>query len=321
MMFNSKRQTKHDNRPWQNQTRVTQKKTRKLRKQPKVRRAEAVSPALLPNVVIPRTAKSRQKRNKRSIRFPTIALKRLITSPRWISLGLMVICIASLTLIGYDQTFYLDLIPVEGALTIPPSEIVQASELGNRHIFAADPNAAAAQISALPGVISTTVTLQWPNQVQIKVAEEAPIAVWDQAGQQYWIDENGRLIPARVRTVGLLQIQSELNDPLNDIDFIPTDVLDGALQLRELRPNIDHLYYRPAGGLSYEDGRGWRVYFGTGLDMAQKLTVYERIVADLVARGLTPEYVSVSNQERPYYKSINGSTVSDTAVSDSNLDG
>jgi hypothetical protein len=75
------------------------------------------------------------------------------------------------------------------------------------------------------------------------------------------------------------------------------------------------------GPVNGGSGRGWRVYFGTGLDMAQKLTVYERIVADLVARGLTPEYVSVSNQERPYYKSINGSTVSDTAVSDSNLDG
>jgi cell division septal protein FtsQ len=144
------------------------------------------------------------------------------------------------------------------------------------------------------------------------VAEEAPIAVWDQGGQQYWIDENGRLIPARVRTVGLLQIQSELNEPLNDIDFIPTEVLDGALQLRALRPNIDQLYYRPAGGLSYEDGRGWRVYFGTGLDMAQKLTVYERIVADLLARGLTPEYVSVSNQERPFYKSLNSLPVSDS---------
>ena len=316
-MFRTKRRTNRSQRPWQNRPKAAARKARKLRKQPKVRRAEVASPALLPNVVIPRTAKRRQKRNKRSIRFPTATLKRIVTSTRWISLGLLAICIAALTLIGYDQSFYLDLIPVEGALTIPPSEIVQASELGNRHIFAADPNAAAAHINALPGVISTTVTLQWPNQVQIKVAEEAPIAVWDQGGQQYWIDENGRLIPARVRTVGLLQIQSELDDPLNDIDFIPIDILDGALQLRELRPNIDSLYYRPAGGLSYEDGRGWRVYFGTGLDMAQKLTVYERIVADLLARGLTPEYVSVSNQERPFYKTLNGSAVDGASLNSS----
>jgi cell division septal protein FtsQ len=284
------------------------RKSRKLRKQPRVRRAEAASPALLPNVVIPKTAKKRRTRNKRTFHFPTAALKRAATSSRWISLGLLVICIASLTLVGHDETFYLDLIPVEGALTIPPSEIVQASELSNIHIFSADPNEAAARIQDLPGVISSTVTLQWPNRVQIQVAEEAPVAVWDQAGQQFWIDETGHLIPARVRTVGLLIIQSESNEPLNDIDFITEDILKGAMQLKELRPNIEQLYYRPAGGLSYVDGRGWRVYFGVGMDMAQKLTVYERVVEDLLARGLTPEYVSVSNQERPFYKPVVGSS-------------
>lgn len=304
-MYEPKRRTNRRPQPKQPQL---MRNSRKLRKQPKVRRAEAASPALLPKVVIPRTAKKRRTRNKRTVHFPTAALKRIATSSRWISLTLLVMCTAALTLIGYDQTFYLDLIPVEGALTIPPSEIVQASELSNIHIFSADPNEAAAKIQALPGVVSTTVTLEWPNQVQIRVAEEAPVAVWDQAGQQYWIDENGRLIPARVRTVGLLLIQSESNEPLNGIDFIPKDVLKGAMQLKELRPNIEQLYYRPAGGLSYVDGRGWRVYFGIGIDMAQKLTVYERVVADLLARGLTPEYVSVSNQERPFYKSVGNSS-------------
>jgi cell division septal protein FtsQ len=280
---------------------------RKLRKQPKVRRAEIASPAVLPNVVIPRTAKKRRRRNNQRLHFPTAALKRVVTSSRWISLSLCILCLSSLLLIGQDETFYLTLIPVEGAVTIPASEIVQASELGNRHIFSADPNEAAAQIKQLPGIISTTVTLEWPNEVQIRVAEESPIAVWEQAGTEYWIDENGKLIPARVQTIGLLYIESELDEPMGDVDFIPVAVLQGALQLRELRPNIDRLYYRPAGGLSYQDGRGWRVYFGTGQDMPQKLTVYEQIIEDLLARGLTPEYVSVSNQEKPFYKSIGSS--------------
>ncbi len=40
------------------------------------------------------------------------------------------------------------------------------------------------------------------------------------------------------------------------VAFVPDAVLEGALQLRELRPNIEQLYYRPSGGLSYQDGRG-----------------------------------------------------------------
>ena len=91
--------------------------------------------------------------------------------------------------------------------------------------------------------------------------------------------------------------------PLTSLAFIPPDVLDGAIQLKELRPTIDQLYYKPAGGLSYQDERGWRGYFGTGMQMNQKLVVYERIVSDLTARGIQPAYISVSNQEKPYYGS------------------
>jgi len=88
------------------------------------------------------------------------------------------------------------------------------------------------------------------------------------------------------------------------IAFVPQDVLEGALQLRALRPNIEQLYYRPSGGLSYQDGRGWRAYFGTGLDMNQKLAVYETVVAKLLEQGIRPEYISVSNQHKPYYRAL-----------------
>jgi hypothetical protein len=84
--------------------------------------------------------------------------------------------------------------------------------------------------------------------------------------------------------------------------FVPQEVLEGALQLRELRPNIDSLYYRPAEGLGYQDGRGWRAYFGSGRDMHQKLVVYETVVANLLERGIMPAYISVANQHKPYYR-------------------
>jgi hypothetical protein len=146
------------------------------------------------------------------------------------------------------------------------------------------------------------------------------------------VTEDGRLLPARADAPGLLQIDVEESPVAADMrgavvaaeeaedtadgeetadaaaeeqsaadHFIPDRVLAGALQLRQLRPNIDKLFYRPSSGLSYQDGRGWRVYFGVGADMAQKLVVYETIVEDLLARELTPVYVSVSNQEKPYY--------------------
>ena len=218
------------------------------------------------------------------------------------------------------------------------------SGLAGRHIFAADPQEAADHLGQMGGVITASVTLHWPNDVSIILREKPPLATWQEGDEAYWIDEDGGLAPARAQTVGLLNIVSEVtsdsavvtSDELRvtseeeevtsdktadeeqaaadeeqaadgvdaQVAFVPRDVLAGALQLRALRPNIDKLYYRPSGGLSYQDGRGWRAYFGTGQDMHQKLVVYETVVAQLMERGVRPEYISVSNQHKPYYRAL-----------------
>lgn len=289
----------------------------KLRKQPQLKRVQAAAPAgTFPTTFrphpVPETARKRRQRNQAPrLQLPTAALKRVLFSARWISLSLLAICGLSLYLIGTDANFYLTHIPVAGVASIPPAEIVAASGLGGAHIFSIDPTDAATAITRLPGVISATVTIEWPNQVKIDIQEDTPVAVWIQDGQQFWINRNGQLTTARQELPGLLQIESEVvsgeeanqseDTPIAPVDFISQGVVDGALQLRQLRPNIERLYYRPAGGLSYRDGRGWQAYFGVGNDMDQKLVVYETLVNDLLQRGLIPVYISVSNKEKPYY--------------------
>jgi cell division septal protein FtsQ len=302
------------------------KRRKKLRQQPKLRRVEAGSILSMPRLEIPRTARKRRRRNKGWLRLPTAALRQIIFSSRWVSLFLLVLCTFSLVLIGMDEGFYLTKIPVEGVASIPPSEVVNASGLAGAHIFAVDPGEAAERIGSVPGVISATVTLEWPNSALIRIGEESPVAVWEQGDRQYWINDSGQLVPARVDVPGLLHIRAqgtasdeaavaakampstaEEEDAEEDAaaasraPYVPEAVVAGALQLRELRPNIDVLHYDISGGLSYEDGRGWRVYFGTGTDMAQKLVVYETLVEHLLDRGVRPAYISVSNQEKPFY--------------------
>ena len=285
----------------------------------------------MPRLHVPKNARRRRRRNKARVRVPMASLRQIFFSARWLSLGLLALSIYALTLVGLDENFYLTAIPVEGVISVPATEVVQASRLAGSHIFAADPNAAAQAImDHVSGVISATVTLTWPNQVSIKILEDSPIAIWVEGSNQFWVTRTGRLIPARSESLGLLMIQSEVASngetasaslqetavPTTNLSetetsedeavtanirFVPQDVLAGALQLRQLRPNIDRLFYRPSSGLSFQDGRGWRVYFGTGTDMTQKLVVYETIVEELLAQGLTPQYVSVSNQEKPYY--------------------
>ena len=306
-----------------------QQQVRRLRKQPKMRRMQAATAVPRPRLRVPDTAQRRRQRNKRRLRLPINTIRRFVFSARWISLGLLALTVYALVLIGMDEHFYLTIIPVEGTASIAPAEVVDASGLAGAHIFAADPNQAAARIAEVPGVISATVMLHWPNQVLIQLREDSPVAVWQEGDMEYWVTQYGRLIPARNHSLGLLVIESEMpvvekagtmrqptapqgedvtaddpesNQPVEaSLTFIPEEVLAGAMQLRELRPNIEKLYYQRSSGLSYEDGRGWRVYFGTGDDMHQKVVVYETIVAELQARGITPVYISVSNKEKPYY--------------------
>ncbi len=281
----------------------------------------------MPRLRVPKKARRRRRRNQVRARVPMATLRQVLLSSRWLSLGLLALAIYAMTLIGLEEQFYLTAIPVEGVISVPATEVVQASSLAGSHVFAADPGAAAQQImDSVPGIISATVTLGWPNQVLINVTEDSPIAIWVEGSNQFWVTRNGRLIPARSESLGLLMIQSEaeaanaapsetnetetaeengeelvVTTTNPNIRFVPRDVLAGALQLKALRPNIDRLFYRPSSGLSFQDGRGWRVFFGTGTDMTQKLVVYETIVEELLAQGLTPEYVSVSNQAKPYY--------------------
>ncbi len=288
-----------------------------------MRRMDAASFVAQPRLRVPKTAKRRRRRNFRRVHLPLGGIKRVVLSARWVSLALLAMVVYALVLIGLDEKFYVTTIPVDGSSFIPAAEVVTASRLAGQHIFAADPGDAAAGILGVPGILSATVILQWPNQVHIQVQEDTPVALWIEGSHQFWVTRHGRLQPARADVLGLLIIESEVQAtasvpatsssetgpatetavPVANQAFVPDDVLIGAMQLRALRPNIERLYYQPGNGLSYQDGRGWRAYFGSGGDMTQKLAVYETIVEDLLARGITPAYVSVANQERPFYRS------------------
>lgn len=295
-----------------------------LKKQPRFRRSR--KPSLSATLNLPRTAARRRRRN----RLPGIqvgALLSAIFSPRWISLGILLAVFYALNLVATRTDFYLRYIPVEGAVSIDPQEIIVASELAGKHIFAADPNAAAGQIAEIPGVVAASVDLRWPNQINIQIEEDSPIAIWQTPEQSFWINQNLEIMVARGDAGGLLKINAPSTAGLLGVEriaienpeaedaeaaplyeyttgAIPEELLVGAFLLQRLQPNgttLTELTFDPNHGLTFQDSRGWLVHMGTGPDMPQKLAIYRSIVADLQSRGITPEYVSVSNQEKPYY--------------------
>ncbi len=231
------------------------------------------------------------------------ALSALLTSPRWASFVLLLVVGLVVFFVGRERTYYVSQVGVRGTVTLARDAVIGASGVTGAHMFWLDPAETAQRVANMPNVLTATVEIAWPNRVEIAIKERAPVMVWDQKGRRFWVDAQGKLMHARQEIPQLLVVLSqEEDDNFQAGDSLPPEVVSGALQLRKLRPNINALFYQRSTGLSYQDGRNWRAFFGTGNDMNQKLVVYETLVEDLLARGLWPEYISVINKDKPFYR-------------------
>jgi hypothetical protein len=313
-----------------------QQRKRRLRKQKPVRRVSAASTAPMPQVAqVTKTARKRRRRNTvRSVRETGASLSAIVLSTRWYSAILLAMCIYALYLIGTNPRYYLTNVAVEGTVALSADEVVTIAELGGKHIFAAKPEQSAELIGALPGVVSVKVTTQWPNQTNIVIEEDLPILSWTENGTTFWVNDLGQFIPSAEVGSPPIRIKAELPEPpmiqpsdeaieeaeANDeeapapvqadtfLSFVSAELMAGVEQMVDLRPDVSLFDYTLAGGLGFQDARGWYAYFGTGDDMVQKDQLYEAIVSELQQQGVTPAYISVGNLEKPYYYGIGGVT-------------
>lgn len=230
--------------------------------------------------------------------LPLIEAPRLTPSWRLASLSLTILLSAVLFYLISAPSLYLTSLNLEGASLVPLDDIFEGSGMAGQHVFWINPTEAAAKIADVPGIASAQVTVTWPAIVSVTVVERVPKLALQEGDNEWWVDETGVKFQAR-GDLGLLPLVSEYGKSLK---ALPPEAVVGALQLKQLRQNIEKLYYDPIRGLSYQDHRGWRVYFGVGPEMAQKTAVYETLVEQLLQQGETISQVSVESLEAPYYK-------------------
>ncbi|MCO5188417.1 MAG: FtsQ-type POTRA domain-containing protein [Anaerolineae bacterium] len=309
---------------------LRQERKRRLRKQPR-RRMQAATSVPLPKVApVPKTVRKRRlRKSTEPLRQAGSSLRTILFSTRWYSVALLALCIYALYLIGDNPRYYLTNISVQGATALSAEDVTAISALGGQHIFAVRPDEAAAKIGQLPGVVMARVETHWPDETHIVVEEDTPVIAWTENGNTYWVNNRGEYIPAATIGTPPINIVAEL-PPVAVVDDVETAVTDtdaveeesaesvsvpiatflrfvapelmvGAQQLHDLRPDIEQFNYSLTGGLGFQDERGWYVYFGSGADMAQKDALHEAIVADLRNKSITPTYISVSDLAKPYY--------------------
>ena len=202
-----------------------------------------------------------------------------------------------------NENFFVDSIELVSTEYVPGDEIYRASGVHGINVFWINPSDVESNIESVPGIARAVVEFEWPSTLYVEVREKEPILLWKQAGKSVWVDEFGKTFPARQHLSWLLPIiVDDATEPLGIDEYIPIDVLEGARQLKTLRPNIELLHYDVGQGLSYQDGRDWRGYFGTGNNMGTKLLVYETLIENLMSRGIWPKVVSVVEPGTPFHR-------------------
>lgn len=278
----------------------------RLRPQPERPRTRRMySTPAVPSTPAALPVSARKRRQRGAVEGFTSAgstVWRIVSSPRWVSLAVLGLCVYALVLLGTNDRFFITQVPVAGALAHTPEEVAAASELAGQHVFAADLAAAADAVAALPGVSSASVSLTWPDRVQIAVVEAVPVLLWEERDTLYWVTRDGAFLPAGEKAFDLLLIKAEVPATIDGpyLDYVPEDVMAGIRALTVIRPDATELYYSPSGGLSIDDG-DWRVYYGTGDEMAVKEQVYQALIDWLNDVGIRPTEISVANPAKPHY--------------------
>lgn len=254
---------------------------------------------------INRTKLGRNTVAKRTVRLKSLNFPFVFDWVGWRLASMAIVTLFGL-LLGYaitNENFFVDSIELVRTDYVPGDEIYRASGVHGMNVFWINPADVQSNIQGVPGIEQAVVEFEWPSTLYVEVKEKEPVLLWKQAGKSVWVDEFGKTFPARHYLSWLLPITvDDATRPLGIDEYIPIDVVEGARQLKTLRPNIELLHYDVGRGLSYQDGRNWRGYFGTGNNMGTKLLVYETLVENFMSRGIWPKIVSVVEPGTPFHR-------------------
>lgn len=223
--------------------------------------------------------------------------------------GLIVLCLSGVVALFFmADAFYVRSVAVGGVRYMSKEEVFTYADIANLHILWVTPDEVRENIMRYPTVADVDVRLGWPPQmVNIIVEEREPALVWEQNGTAVWVDLQGNVMAQREDRDDLIRITADdpqVDGPLGDSGELGTDVVYGALQLQDERPDITQWRYDGVRGLGYRNADGWDVWFGTGTNMTEKLQIYEALRERLLAQGTLVQMVNISNPDAPLYTSL-----------------
>jgi cell division septal protein FtsQ len=260
-------------------------------------------------------SRSQARPNRRYRRYETLTLAGRIetiarpsfeamTNPRVIAGVLLTIVVGIAVWLGLDDRFYVRQIDVTGNAFTPSSEIVKSSGVAGMHIFWVNGREVEAQLlRAQPSVKKASVTCRLPAVCSINVQERTPVIAWRYGNAVTWIDADSVAFAARdaPQALKLITIEATQGPALFPGRMADPKVVQAALSVAQLMPEIRSYRYSGAHGLEFDDERGFPVYLGLGEDMSDRVMIWKALRKDLSQRSVQPKFVDIRYPLAPYY--------------------
>jgi cell division protein FtsQ len=142
---------------------------------------------------------------------------------------------AAVWLVFFSSVLAVKGVQVEGAAVLDPREVRRVAEVPTGSPLArVDLDAVSARVRNLAPVLEVDVSRAWPDRVRIDVTEREAVAVVDQAGVLYGVDDSGvmfRRYLSRPASLPLLRIATSteadaLAEAARVVEVLPGDLAD-----------------------------------------------------------------------------------------------
>ncbi|MDE2748461.1 MAG: FtsQ-type POTRA domain-containing protein [Chloroflexota bacterium] len=217
-----------------------------------------------------------------------------------------------LVLFFSSDVFYVRSIQVRGNDYVNREEVFAFADIADFHMFWLDPEEIHQSVLRSPSIADISVELGWPpNLITIIVQERQPTLIWADAAGETWLDIQGRAMPARAEMPNLLHIHLAAGDyggPMPRAEDFTGDMVLGALKLKEILPEGEHLSFHPVHGLGWTNELGWQIWMGSdsAAVMSEKVKLYDVLAENYSSRAIPVAELNIANPEAPFYRVIWG---------------
>lgn len=200
---------------------------------------------------------------------------------------------------------------IDGLLRISAEDVNDAIGIAGKSIFMLDTDKMAQELqTTFPELGDITIDVAFPAEVYVYVSERQPVLAWKQSNRTIWVDSEGIGFFARTDDPALTTIYAKDSPTvalesmeISEGQFLPKEMVAAIQKIAAIAPAKTPILYDHQNGLGWEDGRGWKAYFGTELvDIDLKMREYEAIVNYVTHQGITPSMINVAYVHAPFYR-------------------